>query len=48
MIIKIKGYYAPEKREIIARLSELSLDQLHALDAQLSAAGEQPPADLVH
>jgi hypothetical protein len=24
MIVKIKGYYAPEKREIIQRLSELS------------------------
>jgi hypothetical protein len=24
MIVKIKGYYAPEKREFIQRLSELS------------------------
>jgi phage terminase small subunit len=48
MIVKIKGYYAPEKREIIQRLSELSVDELNALNERLSAADQQPEQEMTH
>jgi hypothetical protein len=42
MLIKVRGYYAPEKREIIQRLSELSVEELKALNERLSATEQQP------
>jgi phage terminase small subunit len=48
MIVKIKGYYAPEKREIIQRLGELSLEELKALDERLATAGERPEEEAIH
>jgi hypothetical protein len=42
MLIKVRGYYAPEKREIIQRLGELSLEELKTLDERLATAEEQP------
>jgi hypothetical protein len=43
MVTKIKGYYAPEKREIIQRLSELSDAELNALDERLAQAASDEP-----
>lgn len=48
MIVKIQGFYAPEKREIIARLSELSMEELARLDAALSAGAEEPTREELH
>jgi phage terminase small subunit len=41
MIVKIKGYYAPEKREILARLTEASAGELDALEQTLAAAEQR-------
>jgi hypothetical protein len=48
LLAKVKGFFAPEKREIVQRLAELDLDQLKALDERLAAAAaeEQPEEEL--
>jgi hypothetical protein len=43
LVAKVVGAFAPEKREIIARLAELDLDQLKALDARLAEAEDEQP-----
>jgi hypothetical protein len=50
LIAKVQGLFAPEKREVIARLAELDIEQLRALDQRLSEAeqDEQPDAEDLH
>jgi hypothetical protein len=50
LVAKVVGAFAPEKREIIARLAELDLDQLKALDQRLAEAeqDEQPDVEELH
>jgi hypothetical protein len=46
LVAKVCGLFAPEKREVIARLAELDLDQLKALDQRLAEVEEQEQPDV--
>jgi hypothetical protein len=50
LVAKVCGLFAPEKREVIARLAELDIEQLRALDQRLAEAeqDEQPDAEDLH
>jgi hypothetical protein len=48
LVAKVCGFFAPEKREIIARLAELDLDQLRALDERLAEADHEPTEEELH